>query len=182
MTRYVIFLYFLLATSVSYGQLDLNASDSIMNALSDSLPTEINYVDVIEGPCEIIVCPIEHPPVTKNCVDLTDFSEQKECFIAEVKKLIEKEARIPRQPRVSSFTTTTYVSFVVNETAKMKRVEIRRSSSYHLPETMKSQAHLLDNEAVRVVSKLKFVEPPMLGTKPTRMMFTVPIKYSNPEK
>lgn len=183
MLRYLILFYLLLISNLGYSQLDLTISDSLLVLFKDSFPSEIDFTEGISfGPCDTIICPIEHPPVTKSCVDLTDFSEQKECFIAEVKKLIEKEARIPRQLRDSSFTTTTYVSFVINEKAKMKRVEIRRSSSYHLPETMKSQAHLLDNEAIRVVSKLKFVKPPMLGTKPTRMQFTVPIRYSNPGK
>lgn len=182
MTRYATFLFLLLVTSVGYGQLVLTSSDSLGVFLKDTFPLEINFPEITFGPCEITVCPIEYPPATKNCVGLTTLSEQKECFITEVKKLIEKEARIPKQIKDSAFTATTYINFVVEQNAEVSKVEVVRSSSYHLPESMKSLAYLLDNEAIQAISKLKFVEPPMIGTKPTRMQFTVPIRYSNPGK
>lgn len=176
MTRYATFLFLLLVTSVGYGQLDLTSSDSLSVLLKDTFPLEINFPEITFGPCEK-----QTLPIYKGCQDATP-TEQMECLNRELSEFIKKKIRVPKELKDTTFTAKVYVSMVIDENALVTRIRIERSSIRDLPETMKSQAHLLDNEAIRVVSKLKFVEPPIIGTKPTRMRFTVPIRYSNPGK
>lgn len=173
MTRYAIILFLLFSTSIGYGQLDL----------ADSIPSEIIVSYGIEGPCEIVggPSPPKILPIYKGCQDATP-EEQMGCMNREVSDFIKKKVKIPKELKDSTFAAKVYVSLVIDENADVTRVRVERSTSIDLPDTMKPLAHLLDDEAMRVVSKLKFITSPRLGTKPRRVGFTIPIRYSNPGK
>ncbi len=162
--RYAIILSLLFSTTMSFGQLDLSDSDSLAQVLADSIPSEIIDSYRIEGPCEIVggPSPPQILPIYKGCRGVTP-EEQIECMNREVSDFIKKKVKIPKELKDSTFAAKVYVSLVINENADVSQVQVERSTNIDLPDTMKPLAHLLDDEAMRVISKLKFITPRFLA-------------------
>lgn len=181
MIRYLIFVSFQLSAFAAFSQLDLTKSDSLLYHLPDNIEPAADDIAPITND-SIFVCGPPSPPATKSCMNIILNTEKNECLNSEINQLIKNEIRIPQKLRGHEFNATTLVSFTVMENAEVSKIEVVRSSSYQLPKPQQSLAHLLDDEAVRVVSKLRFVQPAMFSGRPVQMKFTVPIRYSNPGK
>ncbi len=120
---------------------------------------------------------VENSPTLLGC-DTVPKVELKQCFTQGLTKHVSQNFNYPDAARKLGIQAKIYLSFVVETDGTISNVQILRSASNKYAtgnEGEKKAAKALDDEAVRVISLLKFSAPAMQRGKPVRMSFTMPI-------
>jgi protein TonB len=80
---------------------------------------------------------------------------------------LQKHIKYPEEAKKRNETGTVFVSFVIEKDGSVKEMKILRGVS-----------ESINNEALRVISKLPNWKPAMHNGKPVRFQFNLPIKFS----
>jgi len=143
----------------------------------DIASTEINLDDLVEPEDIIEVKPheevetvpfafIEDVPLFPGCEELEHNSERKSCMSDKISRFISKEfdTRLGEKLGLSGINTVT-VLFVVNEQGKVEKVQARAPHPK------------LEEEAMRVISKLPVMQPGRQRGKSVPVSYAIPIRF-----
>ena len=179
MLKTLILLFIGCCSSCLFAQLDVKGSDSLSNYLLKKF-IEIDPSNIsIEGDVELFPNPMVYAPLHTNCKDIPPI-DRKDCTSLQILTFIEKNVKIPSTLSDSTFHARVIVQFLVDKNALVTNIEVYQSSSKYFPQSMKTLAYLIDEEATRVISMLKFTEPAIREGKPEKILLTIPIKFYNP--
>ena len=120
---------------------------------------------------------VETVPVAKGCKDGSN-EELKLCFQTHVLNHIAKKFKYPKSARRLGIHCRIFVNFIIEKDGSISSVEAVRSAESQYtdkPADELSAARELDEEAIRVIKKLKIKKPAYQRGKPVRMSFTIPI-------
>ncbi len=122
----------------------------------------------------------EKMPVIQGCEDVAQSSnsEINNCMQTIIGQHVSTNFFYSKFARRQKVTANIYVSFVVEKDGVVSTVEIVRGASLKYAngsEKEKRAAKELDDEAIRVMSLLKFVEPATQSERPVKMSLSIPI-------
>ena len=125
------------------------------NAQTDTVPTQIEEEEATEENCFIFVEPMPEFP-----------GGQAALF-----KFLSENVKYPKEAVKKGIQGRVICQFVVEADGSISNVEVVRSGGHHL----------LDQEAVRVISIMPKWKPGTQRGKPIRVKYTIPVNFRLPE-
>ncbi|MFM1932999.1 MAG: hypothetical protein RL226_2302 [Bacteroidota bacterium] len=104
-------------------------------------------------------------PVFQGCSEVSS-DERQQCSISGVMKFLAKNTIYPEQAKEEGLEGTVYVRMLVLKDGSVSDVRVLRGVN-----------PILDQEAIRVVSMLKYDQPAMMNGKPVIFEQNIPIKF-----
>lgn len=107
---------------------------------------------------------VENVPVFPGCEAAADNNERKACFQAKIMRYVVDEFHYPEVAREMNIQGKVFVKFVIEKDGSISNITVVRGAD-----------PLLDEEAVRVIKSLPYIQPARQRGKPVRMSFVIPI-------
>lgn len=111
---------------------------------------------------------IEHIARPKECGDISDKSEQRDCFNAWIKRYISENTNYPELAKQLGLEERIFVNFVVSENGDIEDVML-----------MRGENEILAKEALRVVSQMPQMIPGRNQSgRNAKMTMTIPVNFT----
>ncbi len=130
------------------------------------LPEEENNIPEIV-PNNKIYRHVEVMPVSKTCISQENsYSEQYECTLEEIRKVIQKYLKYPTVAKANGLEGTLEGSFIVNKKGEVVDMKVE-----------KAMGHGFDEAVLKVLSKIPPFEPGKQNDMNVNVKMTIPIKF-----
>ena len=107
---------------------------------------------------------VENKPIFPGCEDLATEDERFNCFNIKIRQFVGKNFEFPEMAKQMGIQGKVWVSFIIEKDGKVSDITIERGVD-----------KLLDDESVRVVTKLPKMIPAKVGGRSVRMRYSLPI-------
>lgn len=133
-------------------------SDSVINSSINSIEVK-SYVDSTFS---------FQAPLFPVCELKKDFSDA--CFIQQVHEFVRKNVKYPMSAIENEVEGVVYVKFTISSTGEVTNVSVRPGATKY--------GHGLEEEAIRVISKLPKLTPAHKNNKPISANYVIPIRFA----
>lgn len=178
MIRKILISAFVLVHLCGMAQEKLLIYDSLGVHLSDTEGFIRGEEDIDMGGWMMPPTPLTTIPVVDGC-ESVDEDSIRACMNQYFMNLVNREAQIPEALKDSVFYEKIYCRIVLDENAKIEKIDIPHEP--RLPEShRKERRALLLLETKRVLDQASFSKPAYQGSRPVKFSLTIPVTFSNP--
>jgi protein TonB len=121
---------------------------------------------------------VEEMPIYPGCEAMESNDSRNECTINEIVNFIATHTKYPKKAKRKNVDGTVYIQFIVDEFGNVGNVDILKGVNI-------KYGDLLNQEALRVISKLPQMKAGKQKGEVVRVQYSVPIRFNlgkKPEK
>ncbi len=145
----------------------IESTESSQETFVEDAIVSVDDIDAEEVEEDIVVpfAIIEYVPVFPGCEIYETQEERKACFNEKVQEHIKANFEYPKTALDMGISGRVFVQFVIDSNGRVANIQKRGPD------------HLLEKEAVRIISTLPTVKPGVQRGKPVKVKYSIPINF-----